>query len=104
MNETLWPNPTEAIFVYKPIRTDIRCASHTIVIRITSYKFNARFALSLGRTVLFLSANYHKVQHCLDVERSKIKYDTPWHVDGLVQERRNSIANALELRILCINP
>ena len=24
--------------------------------------------------------------------------------DGLVQERRNSIANALELRLSCINP
>ena len=29
----------------------------------------------------------------------------PWsHVDGLVQERCNSIANALELRISCTNP
>ena len=26
------------------------------------------------------------------------------HVDGLVQERRNSIANALELRLSCTNP
>ena len=26
------------------------------------------------------------------------------HVDGLMQERRNSIANALELRLSCINP
>ena len=25
-------------------------------------------------------------------------------IDGLVQERRNSIANALELRLSCINP
>ena len=25
------------------------------------------------------------------------------HIDGLVQKRRNSIANALELRLLCIN-
>ena len=87
MNETSWPNPAEAIFACKPIPTDIRCASHTIVIRITSYKFNARFALSLGRTVTFLSANYHKLPHCLGVVRSKIKYnDTQWHVDGLGQE------------------
>ena len=27
-----------------------------------------------------------------------------WHIDGLVQERRNSIANALELRLSCTNP
>ena len=26
------------------------------------------------------------------------------HIDGLVQERRNSIANALELRLFCTNP
>ena len=26
------------------------------------------------------------------------------HIDGLVQERRNSIANALELRLPCTNP
>ena len=26
------------------------------------------------------------------------------HVDGLVQERHNSIANALELRLCCTNP
>ena len=26
------------------------------------------------------------------------------HLNGLVQERRNSIANALELRLSCINP
>ena len=26
------------------------------------------------------------------------------HIDGLEQERRNSIANALELRLCCTNP
>ena len=26
------------------------------------------------------------------------------HIDGLVEERRNSIANALELRLSCTNP
>ena len=26
------------------------------------------------------------------------------HFDGLVQERRNSIVNALELRVSCTNP
>ena len=30
--------------------------------------------------------------------------DTYLHIDGLVQERRNSIANALELRLYCTNP
>ena len=28
----------------------------------------------------------------------------PYHFDGLMQERRNSIANALELRLSCTNP
>ena len=27
-----------------------------------------------------------------------------WHIDGWMQERRNSIANTLELRLSCINP
>ena len=27
-----------------------------------------------------------------------------WWFDGLVQERRNSIANAMELRLSCTNP
>ena len=31
-------------------------------------------------------------------------YHMKTHVDGLGQERRNSIANALELRISCTNP
>ena len=26
------------------------------------------------------------------------------YIDGLVQERRNSIANALDLRLSCTNP
>ena len=26
------------------------------------------------------------------------------HIDGLMQKRRNSIANALELRLFCIKP
>ena len=30
--------------------------------------------------------------------------EIPHHFDGLVQERRNSIANALELRLSCTNP
>ena len=30
--------------------------------------------------------------------------ETIGHIDGLVQERRNSIANALELRLPCTNP
>ena len=33
-----------------------------------------------------------------------IRTETRWtYIDGLVQERRNSIANALELRLSCTN-
>ena len=39
------------------------------------------------------------------------RYSWPWskkfpiyNIDGLVQERRNSIANALELHLSCTNP
>ena len=31
-------------------------------------------------------------------------YNTVQHIDGLVQERRNSVANTLELRLSCTNP
>ena len=33
-----------------------------------------------------------------------MQYDTELHTNGLVQERRNSIANALELRLSCTKP
>ena len=33
-----------------------------------------------------------------------IYYGPLWHIDGLVQERRNSIANALELRLFLTKP
>ena len=32
------------------------------------------------------------------------KYFHRWYTDELVQERHNSIANALELRLSCTNP
>ena len=37
-------------------------------------------------------------------ERNRLEKNKHWnYVDGLVQERRNSIANALELRLSCTN-
>ena len=35
---------------------------------------------------------------------SQDMYNWRLKIDGLVQERRNSIANALELRLSCTNP
>ena len=32
------------------------------------------------------------------------KQETSHHLDGFMQERRNTIANALELRLSCTNP
>ena len=34
----------------------------------------------------------------------RLSCTNPWNIDGLVQGRRNSIANALELRLSCTNP
>ena len=32
------------------------------------------------------------------------EFQVNWYIDGLIQERRNSIANALELRLSCTSP
>ena len=68
-------------------------------------------------TVYFLQLNTHKSFHSLPVRTShgatlvpsKIESFTIFptvvpYIYGLVQERRNSIANALELRLSCTNP
>ena len=34
---------------------------------------------------------------------NNVKWLFAYHFDGLVQERRNSIANAMELRLSCTN-
>ena len=34
----------------------------------------------------------------------KMEHDSQENINGLVQERRNSIAKALELRLSCTNP
>ena len=45
---------------------------------------------------LIYSDIFVKYISCLDID---------WvYIDGLMQERRNSIANALELRLSCTNP
>ena len=35
---------------------------------------------------------------------TQIGHGNAFQIDGSMQERRNSIANALELRLSCINP
>ena len=39
-------------------------------------------------------------QHVIDIQYTTLQY----YLDGLVQERPNSIVNALELRLSCTNP
>ena len=47
----------------------------------------------------FLNQLYHSCEYILWIHWFSILY-----FDGLVQQRRNSIANALELRLSCTNP
>ena len=44
--------------------------------------------------------------HCIKLvtHSSEISLNYDYHIDGLVQERRNSSALAMELRLSCINP
>ena len=42
--------------------------------------------------------------YMLYIVRNDEKKDVQSNIDGLVQERRNSIANTLELRLSCSNP
>ena len=54
-----------------------------------------RISASIGRNLVaklrHLRRNYNHLEECV-------------HIDGSVQERRNSIANALELRLSCTKP
>ena len=49
-------------------------------------------AQPLGAGLKIKMSYQYSDSHCID------------KMDGLVQERRNSIANALELRLSCTNP
>ena len=53
----------------------------------------------------YISTPYHESYY--PEQEQIISISLAWthlHIDGLVQEKRNSIANALELRLFCINP
>ena len=50
------------------------------------------------------SMNKHLISLISISIRSLSTYLLNYHIDGLVQERRNSIATALELRLSCTNP
>ena len=60
---------------------------------------------SCGSTPLMdaLRAGYTQVADVL-LEEHQVRNISLYHVDGLVQERRNSIADALELGLSCTNP
>ena len=44
------------------------------------------------------------MENFVAIEASGLQFFVQPHINGLVQERRNSIANALELRTSCTNP
>ena len=58
--------------------------------------------LPLGRAHPDICYNLHFCEEILD--KSFIFSDWQYYIDGLVQERCNSIANALELRLSCTKP
>ena len=53
---------------------------------------------------IFLSARPFNIVGPNELIKAFIQRSWYLHIDGLVQERRNSIANALELRLSCTNP
>ena len=55
--------------------------------------------------MVFPSNNYINVKCVLPVNCLQLATENvSWHIGGLVQERCNSIANALELHLSCTNP
>ena len=66
-----------------------------------------------GRELDMIGYNMGMI-YCISISYDKVKHFTVWYIlfqltylsyiDGLVQERHNSIANALELRLSCTDP
>ena len=71
-----------------------------ILIRI-SFNFITE-GLTDKKSALVQIMAWHKTMIWMDDEQLKASC-MKWHIDGLVQERRNSTANALELRLSCTN-
>ena len=65
--------------------------------------FKSKFNLC---KVISKSCTAHGSDSIIDVLCAKFQNDptTEMHIDGLVQERLNSIANSLELHLFCTNP
>ena len=58
--------------------------------------FSRQFAKSSPHTMQFSRDNWNNTAVCV--------YTHNIYIDGLVQERRNSSALAMELRLSCTNP
>ena len=56
-----------------------------------------------GLTISKTFSDIHIQQQCLNLTWNTYTNIFDAHIDGLVQERRNSIANTLELRLSCTN-
>ena len=78
--------------------------------KVVSVSFYTLFILSLKKLNSYVYAPTQKlfgvyVMNWEATEQICIKIKLGWtHIDGFVQERRNSIANAMELRLSCPNP
>ena len=84
-------------------------SEYSIIIRSTPYMLMpqwlkepsaAMVLCRIHRALSSMSTNLNFLCH-LSV---KELYKTQVHIDGFVQERHNSIANAMELRLSCTNP
>ena len=58
----------------------------------------------IGEKPLFITVNVTASQITVNSTDSRRDWSREQQIDGLVQERRNPIVNALELRVSCTNP
>ena len=62
------------------------------------------YSSNIAWYVCSISIPYHYLFDTVDNCLATVFHSAWRHIDGLVQERHNSIANALELRLSCTNP
>ena len=92
----VWPWPWPWPWIFK-VNYGVRI--YQIVTGVTS-------AVGVPSTHLVVSGDGLVMNGWQAITRTTVDQQTCWwcHIDGLVQERRNSIANALELRLSGTNP
>ena len=68
-----------------------------------SHEYTMSFALSGDETGTFQADQVNAIAYDVLAPCNKISNNDIDNIDGLVQERHNAIANALELRLSCTN-